>query len=104
MADDSKPDLESIEHQTTFTDDGQLEAEDTDSTLEHFGADVDHREKESKIDRPSASEFGIDDRPSENRRESGEQAKLFASDDENQRTLEGERASDVSTFESETES
>jgi hypothetical protein len=39
----------------------QLDAEEV--SLEDFGADVDHRDRDSRLDRPEPSEFGVDDRP-----------------------------------------
>ena len=53
-----------IQHQTAFTDDGGLEPteESVATSLEDFGADVSHREAETRLDRPVASEFSVDDR------------------------------------------
>ena len=59
-----RPDI-NIQHQTAFRDDGQLEVteQSVETSLEDFGAEVDHRERDSRIDRTQASEFGVDDRP-----------------------------------------
>lgn len=84
----------SVSQQFTFSEDGGIEPseEDIETSLEHFGADVDHRERTSRRDRPAATQFGVDDRPEASRSESGEQGALFADTAEDQRTLTGERA------------
>lgn len=84
----------SVAQQFTFGESGDLEPseESVETSLEHFGADVDHRERSSCRDRPVASQFGVDDRPEVERSESGEQGALFADTSEDQRTLTGERA------------
>jgi len=58
-----RPEIE-IQRQTAFGDDGQLEVTKTsvETSLEDFGADVDHRDRDSRLDRPEASKFGVDDR------------------------------------------
>ena len=92
----------SIEQQTQFTTDGSLEVkeENVGTTLDQWGIDVDHRERTTRIDRPEASEFGVDDRQNvKNGRELGEQANLFADTAEDQRTLDGEEAQDQFQFE-----
>jgi hypothetical protein len=45
-------------------DDGELEPafDSTATDLTDYGASVDHHEQEAEIDRPEASEFGVDDR------------------------------------------
>ena len=59
-----RPEIE-IQRQTAFGDDGQLEVTETsvETSLEDFGADVDHRDRDSRLDQPEASKFGVDDRP-----------------------------------------
>ena len=76
--------------------DGGIEPteESVETSLEVFGADVDHRERDSRIDRPEASTFGVDDRPEVTSTAAGEQGALFADTDADQRTLTGERAAD----------
>ena len=78
-----------IHQQAVFTSDGGLEpeADSIETSLEAFGAEVDHRQRESQLDRPAASEFGVDDRPEVNGTDAGEQHALFADTDGNQRTL-----------------
>ena len=91
----------SIEQQTQFTTDGRLEVKDDNvgTTLDQWGVDVDNRERTTRIDRPEASKFGVDDRPNvQTGRDSGEQANLFADAAEDQRTLEGEDAQDQFQF------
>jgi hypothetical protein len=91
-----------VQRQMVFAEDGEIEPEDgpIGTSLEDFGAEVDHREQESQVERARASEFGIDDRPKVKRAESGEgeQAGLFTSAAEDQRTLAGEKATGQSLF------
>lgn len=53
-------------HQMSLTGDGEGNLEpafdSTETDLTDYGATVDYDEKETKIDRPSASGFGVDDR------------------------------------------
>ena len=90
-----------IHQQAVFTDDGGLEpeADSIETSLEAFGAEVDHRQRESQLDRPAASEFGVDDRPEANRTDAGEQCALFADTDSDQRTLEDKSAAAQFLFE-----
>ncbi|GAA0312766.1 hypothetical protein [Halarchaeum salinum] len=88
------PDPE-VHHQAAFSDNGGLEVQESsvETSLEDFGADVDHRDRESRRDRPKASEFGVDDRPEvQDSNEDDEQAVLFPDTDDDQQTLTGERA------------
>ena len=93
-----RPDI-SVHRQTAFGDDGQLEVTETsvETSLEDFGAEVDHRE--SRRDQPAASEFGVDDRPEVARASEGDQSALFADFDENQQTLVGNEAAARCLFE-----
>lgn len=72
-----------IHQQTAFDEDGELEVTETsvETSLKDYDADVDHRERESRLDRPEASDFGED-----------EQTSLFADTDADQQTLTGEAA------------
>lgn len=84
-----------VHHQTAFSGDGELEITETsvETSLEDFGAEVDHRERKSRRDQPKASEFGVDDRPEvQDSIENNEQAALFPETDEEQQTLTGESA------------
>lgn len=86
----------SVAHQARFDTDGAIttEGEVTETSLTDFGADVDTRERESQIDRPEASEFGVDDRPEVTTDGTdGEQVALFADVDPGQQTLTGAEAS-----------
>ncbi|MDS0300974.1 hypothetical protein NDI76_19700 [Halogeometricum sp. S1BR25-6] len=96
-----RPKIE-IQRQTVFGDDGQLEVTETniETSLEDFGADVDHRDRDSRLDRPEASEFGVDDRPEVTQSSSGDQSTLFADTDADQQTLTGEEAAMQCLFES----
>ena len=95
-----RPEIE-IQRQTAFGDDGQLEITETsvETSLEDFGADVDHRDRDSRLDRPKASEFGVDDRPEVEQTSEGDQATLFADTAEDQQTLAGDDAADRCLFE-----
>jgi hypothetical protein len=95
-----RPEIE-IQRQTAFGDDGQLEVTETsvETSLEDFGADVDHRDRDSRIDQPEASEFGVDDRPEVEHSSEGDQASLFADTAEYQQTLAGDDAADRCLFE-----
>ena len=83
-----------IHRQTAFGDDGQLEITESsvETSLADFGADVDHRKRDSRIDRPEASKFGVDDRPEVTRSTESDQSKLFAETADDQQTLTGDDA------------
>ncbi|WP_254547339.1 hypothetical protein [Halomarina pelagica] len=83
-----------IQRQTAFGDDGQLEVTETsvETSLEDFGAEVDHRDRDSRLDQPEASKFGVDDRPEVERSSESDQSSLFATTDEDQQTLTGDKA------------
>ncbi|WP_254544610.1 hypothetical protein [Halomarina pelagica] len=88
-----RPEIE-IQRQTAFGKNGQLELAETsvETSLEDFGADVDHRDRDSRLDRPEASEFGVDDRPEVAQSSTGDQSTLFADTDADQQTLTGDEA------------
>ncbi|GAD52499.1 hypothetical protein MBEHAL_1259 [Halarchaeum acidiphilum MH1-52-1] len=78
-----------------FSENGELEVQESsvETSLEDYGADVDHRERESRIDRPEASEFGVDDRPEvQTSINEDEQTSFFADTDADQQTLTDEAA------------
>ena len=89
-----------VQRQMVFAESGEIEPEEgpVGTSLEDYGAEVDHRERESEIEQASASEFGIDDRPEVRRADEGEQVGLFTSAEEDQRTLDGEQAAGRSLF------
>lgn len=95
-----RPEIE-IQQQTAFGEDGQLEVTETsvETSLEDFGADVDHRDRDSRLDRPEASEFGVDDRPEVERSSEDDQSTLFADTAEDQQTLTGDDAANRCLFE-----
>ncbi|MWV39618.1 hypothetical protein [Natrialba sp. INN-245] len=99
----NRPEI-TIQHQTAFTADGDLEPteESVATSLEDFGADVSHREVETRLDRPVASEFGVDDRIEVRHSEvdDTDQASLFADTADDQQTLTGEDASAQFLFDS----
>ena len=74
--------------------------ESVETDLEAFGASVDHRERDTRIDQPEASSFGVDDRATVTRSDGGKQRPLFADTDDDQQTLTGERAAHQCLFES----
>ncbi|WP_049998735.1 hypothetical protein [Halococcus sediminicola] len=74
--------------------------ESVETSLEAFGASVDHRERDTRIDQPEATNFGVDDRKTVTRTDGGEQRALFADTDDDQQTLTGERAASQCLFES----
>ncbi|MFC4360189.1 hypothetical protein ACFO0N_19755 [Halobium salinum] len=88
-----RPEIE-IQRQTAFGEDGQLELAETsvETSLEDFGADVDHRDRDLRLARPEASEFGVDDRPEVAQSSTGDQSTLFADTDADQQTLTGDEA------------
>ena len=97
---DQEQDRPVVQQQMVFAEDGEIEPEEgpIGTSLEDFGAEVDHRERDSQVEQASASEFGVDDRPEVKRAKSGEQARLFTSTAEDQRTLNGEQAAGRSLF------
>jgi hypothetical protein len=96
----NRPEIE-IHRQTAFGEDGQLEVTETsvETSLKDFGADVDHRDRDSRLDRPEASEFGVDDRPEVAHSSTGDQSTLFADTDADQQTLTGDGAAMQCLFE-----
>ena len=101
---DSSP---TITQQYSFTvgNDGDTDGiepseESVETSLEAFGASVDHRERDTRIDQPEASTFGVDDRKTVTRGDGGEQRALFADTTDDQQTLTGERAASQCLFES----
>ena len=96
----NRPEIE-IQRQTVFGDDGQLEVTETniETSLEDFGADIDHRDRDSRLDRPEASEFGVDDRPEVEHASEGYQSTLFADTNADQQTLTGKEAAMQCLFE-----
>lgn len=90
----------SIQQQMVFAGGGEIEPEEgpVGTSLEDFGADVDHRERTIRIDEPRTSEFGVDDRPEVKRADDGEQNGLFISADKDQCTLDGDQAARQSKF------
>ena len=83
-----RPEIE-IHQQITFGDDGRLEVTESsvETSLEDLGADVDQCERDSRIDRSEATEFGVDDRPEVTRSSESDQSNLFVEMAEDQQTL-----------------
>lgn len=82
------------------TDGIEAAEESVETSLETFGADVDHRERDTRMDQPEATSFGVDDRKTVTRNGGGEQHALFADTEDDQLTLGGERAGNQCLFES----
>jgi hypothetical protein len=82
------------------TDGIEPSEESVETSLEAFGASVDHRERDTRIAQPEASSFGVDDRKTVTRGDGGEQRALFADTDDDQQTLTGERAASQCLFDS----
>lgn len=95
-----RPEIE-IQRQTAFSEDGQLELTETsvETSLEDLGADIDHRDRDSRLDRPTASDFGVDDRPEIAQSSTGDQSTLFADTDTDQQTLVGDEVAMQCLFE-----
>jgi hypothetical protein len=100
-------DTPSVTQQYAFSvgEDGETDGieaaeESVETSLEAFGADVDHRERDTRMDKPEATSFGVDDRPEVTSSDGGEQGALFADTTDDQQTLTGERAASQCLFES----
>ena len=79
------------EQQLVFGDDGNLEPDEdsVETSLEAFGAEVDHSEGSARVAEPTASRFGIDDRAEVSQCTESDQHSLFADVDDGQQTLGG---------------
>lgn len=87
-----------VSAQASFGESGDIEGPDSFGTdLEDYGADVDNRDTETKIDRPEASGLFNDDRPADDRPDidPGEQCAIAAESDENQKQLNGETGAET---------
>ena len=99
-SEESGPSKVVIQRQATFGMAGELEVSDepVETSLVDFGAEVDHRERTPRVDRPKAETFGRDNRPEVRKRREAEQFPLFANVEADQRTLDGETAAFRSLF------
>ncbi len=92
----SKKPAISVHYQAAFGTDGEIEVaeESVATSLDDYGANVDHRDIDSRIDRPAASEFGVDDRAEvrQTDAEQSDQTSLFVNTAADQQTLSGECA------------
>ncbi len=77
-----------------FCYDGHLDVSESsvDIAREDFGAEVDHRDRDSRLDRPAASQFGVDDQPDVEQSAESAQSTLFAATADDQQTLAGDNA------------
>ena len=91
------------EQQLVFGADGDLEpdGDSVETSLEAFGAEVDHSEGTSRVAKPRASRFGIDDRAEVSQRTESDQHSLFADVNDSQQTLGGADAATRCLFEDE---
>ncbi|EMA54374.1 hypothetical protein [Halococcus salifodinae] len=99
------------EQQMVFGDDGEIEPDgDTvETSLEAFGAEVDHSEGSGRVAKPSATQFGVDDRTQVPQRgktktEESDQRSLFADVETDQQTLGGKSAANRCLFGNSSES
>ena len=83
-----------IQRRTAFGDNGQLGVTETsvETSLGDFGADVNHCDRDSRLDLPEASAFGVGDRPEAEQTSEGNQSTLSTDTDEDQQTLAGDDA------------
>lgn len=86
--------------QMEFGENGELKPKEDaiEVTLDQFDFEIDHRETETRIDRPEASGLMADDRPEVTKQDGGEQANLFADAEEDQQTLTGNSAQNQCLF------
>jgi hypothetical protein len=84
------------EQQMVFGDDGEIEpdGDSVETSLEAFGAEVDHSDGSAHVAEPKATRFGIDDRieTSNHQRTESDQHSLFADVEDDQQTLGGDDA------------
>lgn len=75
--------------QMRFGSDGLEVDEETDTDLSDWGIVDPGQERETRIEKEAASEFGVDDRSVVEQEQQTEQDQLFISRDEKQKTLAG---------------
>lgn len=95
-----------LEQQMVFGEDGDLkpDSESVETSLEAFGAEVDHRERSARMAEPAASEFGVDDRTKVTEATESDQRSLFSDVENDQQTLSGDDAANQCLFENESKS
>ena len=91
-----------VEQQMVFDDDGGLKSDgkSVESSLESFGAKVDHQDRPTRIEEPAANEFGVDDRTEVTGVGESDQHSLFSDVENDQQTLDGDSAANKCLFES----
>ena len=94
-----------VQRQMVFAEDGKIEPEEgpIGTSLEDYGAEVDHRERTTRIDEPSASEFGVDDRPEVTKADTGGRRgctswAILTNERSTARARQGSRASKIASF------
>ena len=109
---ESNPESESIangngsvelEQQMVFGEGGDIKPESgsVETSLESFGAKVDHSEGSGEVAEPRATRFGVDDRaevPHRRNNEESDQRSLFADVENDQQTLGGKSAANRCLF------
>lgn len=95
-----------VEQQMVFDDTGGLkpDGKSVESSLESFGAEVDHQDRPTRIEEPAASKFGVDDRTEVTGAGKSDQRSLFSDVENDQQTLGGDSAANQCLFESPSES
>jgi hypothetical protein len=83
----------SVSQQASFGEDGSLETSDdpVETSLDDWGMDIDHQQRETRIDQPEAS-LTADTRPGQGSIDAGEQEELFHETSNGQMDLTGDAA------------
>jgi hypothetical protein len=94
------------EQQMVFGTDGEIEpdGDSVETSLEAFGADIDHSDGSAQVAKPKASQFGVDDRAeTSSKRTESDQRSLFADVEDDQQTLGGDDAATRCLFNGDSE-
>jgi hypothetical protein len=80
----------SVSQQAQFAEDGSVETSDepVETSLDDWGMDIDHQDRETRVEKPEASLLA-DTRPTEESRSPGEQEELFHTTANGQMDLTG---------------
>jgi hypothetical protein len=94
------------EQQMVFGANGEIEpdGDSVETSLEAFGADIDHSDGSAQVAKPKASQFGVDDRAENpSKRTESNQRSLFADVEDDQQTLGGDDAATRCLFNDDSE-
>jgi hypothetical protein len=94
------------EQQMVFGANGEIEpdGDSVETSLEAFGADIDHSDGSAQVAKPKASQFGVDDRAeTPSKRSESDQRSLFADVEDDQQTLGGDDAATRCLFNDDSE-